>query len=90
MAAKLTAKGILGKRDATPEEITQALGEGIYLAMREHKRLGVPAVTMIDGKIDWVPAEEIVIPDEYLVGDDPEVKPANGTPWNGAEVHHTD
>ena len=89
--AKRIGKGILGDPDATDEEISLAMGEAIYLAMREHKRLGVPAVTMIDGKIVWVPAEEIVIPEEYLVDDDEaEVKPANGTPSAGAQVLRTD
>jgi hypothetical protein len=73
-------KGILGKRDATAEEISQALGEAIYLAMREHKRLGVPAATMVDGKVVLVPPEEIVIPEEYLVDDEPPAQPVNGTP----------
>lgn len=88
--AKRIGKGILGNPNATDEEIRLALGEGIYAAMREHKRLGVPAVTMIDGKIVWVPPEEIIIPEEYLVDDEPDEKPVNGTPSNGAQVHHTD
>jgi hypothetical protein len=74
---KLTGKGILGKRDASPEEIRLAMGEAIYLALREHKRQGVPAVTMRDGKIVIVPPEEIVIPEEYLVDDEPATKPAD-------------
>jgi hypothetical protein len=29
-----------------------------------HKRLGNPIVVWRDGKVVWIPAEEIVIPDE--------------------------
>jgi hypothetical protein len=72
--AKKIGKGILGKPDATDEEICQAIGEGIYSAMREYKRLGIPAATMRDGKVVLVPPEEIVIPEEYL-DDEPEAEP---------------
>ena len=51
------------------------------LAMREHKQPGVPAVTMIDGKIVSCPPEEIVIPEEYLVDDEPEAKPVERNAW---------
>jgi hypothetical protein len=62
--SKKIGRGILGKRDATPEEIRLAMGEAIYAALREHKRNGVPAATMRDGKVIIVPPEEIVIPEE--------------------------
>jgi hypothetical protein len=78
--AKRIGKGILGKPDATVEEIRLAIGEGIYAAMREHKRLGVPAVTMKDGKIVHVPPDEIVIPEEYLDDDELDAKSSNATP----------
>lgn len=59
-------KGILGRRDATFEEIGEAMGYAFREALKEHKRAGVPACTW-----DWenhrvviVPPEEIVIPDE--------------------------
>jgi hypothetical protein len=74
---KLSGKGILGRRDASAEEIRLALGEAIYLALREHKRQGVPAVTMRDGQIVIVPPDEIVIPEEYLVDEEPDTKPAD-------------
>jgi hypothetical protein len=85
--AKRIGKGILGNPDATCEEIRLAIGEGIYAAMREHKRQGVPAVTMVDGKIVWVPPEEIVIPDEYLVDDESPAQPVNGTPAEPPKPH---
>jgi hypothetical protein len=78
--AKRIGKGILGKPDAAVEEIRLAMGKAVYAAMREHKRLGVPAVTMKDGKIVHVPPEEIFIPEEYLVDDEPEAESSNGTP----------
>jgi len=87
--AKRIGKGILGNPDATAEEISQAMGEGIYLAMREHKRQGVPAAIMIDGKVVIVPPEEIVIPEEYLHDDEPQTKPTSGTPSAGAQVVRT-
>ena len=71
---KKIGKGILGKRDATPEEIRLAIGEGIYAALREHKRQGVPAVTMRDGKIVIVQPEDIVIPPEYMDDDEQETE----------------
>jgi hypothetical protein len=88
--AKRIGKGILGNPDATYEEIRLAIGEGIYAAMREHKRLGVPAATMIDGKVVLIPPEEIVIPDEYLEDDEPATKPTNGTPSAHPQVPRTE
>jgi hypothetical protein len=75
MALKQTGKGILGRWDATDEEIRLALGEAIYAAMREHKRAGVPAATMRDGKVVLVPPEEIVIPEEYEQDEEPKSEP---------------
>jgi glutaredoxin-related protein len=59
-------KGILGKQDVTSEEINEAMGQGIFAALREHKRLGIPAATIRDGKVVLVPPEEIFIPEEEL------------------------
>lgn len=75
MARKETGKGILGRWDATNEEIRLALGEAIYAALREHKRAGVPAATIRDGKVVLVPPEEIVIPDEYEDEEGPDSTP---------------
>jgi len=33
-------------------------------ALLDHKQTGDPVVTLVDGRIRWVPADEIVIPDE--------------------------
>jgi hypothetical protein len=64
-------KGILGRWDATSEEIRQAIGEAIYLAMRKHKEAGVPAVTWRDGKVVLIPPQDIVIPDDDAPESDP-------------------
>lgn len=34
----------------------------------DHKRTGDPVVTMVDGRITWIAAEDIVIPDEPGAG----------------------
>jgi hypothetical protein len=74
MADKWVGKGILGNWEATSEEIRQAMGEAIYIALREHKRLGIPAATMRNGKVVLVPPEEIVIPEEYMEHEELESK----------------
>jgi hypothetical protein len=64
-------RGILGNRDATAEEVAEAMGHAIREAVRDHKRAGNPIAVW-----DWeknevviVPPEEIVIPDENEVVD---------------------
>ncbi len=37
-------------------------------ALIDHKRTGDPVVTMVDGRITWIAAEDIVIPDEPGAG----------------------
>ena len=39
-----------------------ALKEAVAEAIAEHKRRGSPIVIWRDGKVVWVPAEEIVVP----------------------------
>ncbi|HWE40760.1 MAG TPA: hypothetical protein VG406_29740 [Isosphaeraceae bacterium] len=59
-------RGILGKVDVTSDEVLGALTQATRAALREHKRLGVPAV-MWDQENDWiieVPPEEIDVEDE--------------------------
>ena len=41
------------------EAIEQAMGEAIQDTLREHKLLGYPIVIWRDGKVVWVPPEEI-------------------------------
>jgi hypothetical protein len=65
-------KGILGNRDATSQEIAEAMGYAFREAARKYKRAGIPIATW-----DWeknevvlIPSEEIVIPDEDDVVDE--------------------
>lgn len=59
-------KGILGRRDATSEEIRQALALATKAALRAHKRAGVPAVMwdQENDRIIEVPPEAIDVDDE--------------------------
>jgi len=59
-------KGILGDWDANGEEIRRAMGHAISAALGEHKRAG-NSVAVWDWKnerVEIVPPEEIVVPDE--------------------------
>jgi hypothetical protein len=65
-------RGILGKRDATAQEIAEAMGHAFREALIEQQRAGNPVPTW-----DWeknevvlVPPEEIAIPDEEDVRDE--------------------
>lgn len=49
-------------RDGTP--IDKALGRAVRRALLEHKRAGNPICTWRDGKVVWIPPEEIEIPEE--------------------------
>ena len=46
------------------DAVTRAFRRAVRKALLEHKRDGDPIVEWRDGKVVWVPAEEIVIPDE--------------------------
>ena len=43
--------------------VEHALHKAVVGAMIRHKRLGNPIVVWRDGKVVWIPAEEIEIPD---------------------------
>ncbi len=45
-----------------PDIITRALAEGVREALRQHKLAGNPVAAWEDGKVVWIPPEEI--PDE--------------------------
>ncbi len=45
-----------------PDIITEALAKGVRKALREHKLAGNPVAAWKDGKVVWIPPEEI--PDE--------------------------
>ena len=44
--------------------VGDAIAKGVREAMRRHKLLGEPIVVWRNGKVVWVPAEEIIVPDE--------------------------
>ncbi len=46
------------------KKIQQALKEAVHEAVRKHKLLGQPIVVWRDGKVVWVPADEIELPEE--------------------------
>ncbi|OWY71374.1 hypothetical protein B7486_12355 [cyanobacterium TDX16] len=41
--------------------IEQALGEAVEEALRDHKRAGNPVCEWRDGKVVWIPPEEIPV-----------------------------
>ncbi len=45
--------------EGTP--IDEALQKGLQRALWIHKQLGYPVATWIDGKVVWIPPEEIVV-----------------------------
>lgn len=58
-------------REPTPSErvldsarVLHAVRLAVRDALIDHKRAGDPVVTMVDGQVRWVAAEDIVIPDE--------------------------
>ena len=63
-------------RDGAP--IDEALRRAVRRALLEHKRAGNPICTWRDGKVVWIPPEEIEISDE----------PASGSPSAPATESH--
>lgn len=53
--------------DDTEEDslrIDTALAMGVRAALRRHKHNGHPVVVWEDGKVKWIPPEEIVVPED--------------------------
>ncbi len=46
---------------ADPEKITQALAQGVRVALIKHKQAGNPIVVWRDGTIVWLKPEEIPV-----------------------------
>lgn len=46
------------------EGMERALAKAVRQALLQHKRAGNPVATWRDGKVAWIPPEEIEIPDE--------------------------
>lgn len=45
------------------EKISQALAIGVQEALLKHKKLGNPIAVWRDGKVVWIPPEEIPVDD---------------------------
>jgi hypothetical protein len=52
---------IIAQRNAHKEAIEAAMQEAVNKAILLHKRLGLPMVEWIDGKIVWTPADQLEI-----------------------------
>jgi hypothetical protein len=53
----------IAARLADPEGMERAFRRGVYEALRRHKLLGESIVTMDDGRIVEVPADQIELPE---------------------------
>jgi hypothetical protein len=54
-----TLQQILDEGDA----VEAAIRESVREALLTHKRLGLPVVTWQDGKVAWIPADQISVDD---------------------------
>jgi hypothetical protein len=59
---KETKKNRISRLFAEGTEIDRALQEGIQEAIELHRKLGLPIVEWRDGKVVWVPPEELAPP----------------------------
>jgi hypothetical protein len=50
--------------------IDQAISEGVRDALLFHKRMGNPIATWRDGKVVWIPPEEIEVDEQTPSGDE--------------------
>jgi len=48
---------------ADDDLMERTLQEGVIDAIKMHKRLGNPIAVWRDGKVVWIPPEEIVVPE---------------------------
>jgi hypothetical protein len=46
------------------QRILRALRQAVRDTLRDHKRTGDPAVVWRDGRVVWIPPDDIVIPDD--------------------------
>jgi len=61
---KTNGKINVSERMRDSEGMTRAIEEAIQETLREHKLLGYPIVVWKDGKVVWIPPEEIELKDE--------------------------
>ena len=50
--------------EITPEIVLEALNQGVCQELKIHKALGNPIAIGRDGKVVWIPADQIQIDDE--------------------------
>ena len=53
---------------AESDAVLAAVREAVREALIRHKRLGQPVVSCENGKVVWIPAEEIPIDDDPTAG----------------------
>jgi hypothetical protein len=56
---------------ADGREIDAALAKAVREALLEHKRAGNPIAVWQDGRVVWIPPEEIVVDEPPAPGDSP-------------------
>ncbi|MFB2894532.1 hypothetical protein ACE1CI_16605 [Aerosakkonemataceae cyanobacterium BLCC-F50] len=49
------------------EKVTQALAKAVKEALRKHKQTGNPVAAWRDGKVVWIPPEEINLTEKPLI-----------------------
>jgi hypothetical protein len=54
-----TLRHMLAEADAVEAAIRESVREALLM----HKRLGLPVVTWQDGKVAWIPADQIPVED---------------------------
>jgi hypothetical protein len=56
-----TSKDKISEIFKNKNKITHAIGQGIHEALLCHKRAGNPVASWKDGKIVWIPSEDIPV-----------------------------
>jgi len=60
----LDEKTFVRANDGAGELLDRAAKAAVHEAILDHKHHGRPIAVWQDGKVVWIPAEEIVVPDE--------------------------
>lgn len=61
-------KASVAERMRDVEGMKKAMAEAVHETVREHKLLGYPIVVWKDGKVVWIPPEEIVLSEPASAG----------------------
>lgn len=59
MTVKENNRDMVTEAFAAPEKITEALAQGVRVALLQHKQAGNPIVVWRDGKAVWIKPEDI-------------------------------